>query len=219
MTKAKKSGKVSAAQADHVRRMADQKGIGGKIFQDRFIDDGLCAIALDTARQKGARLKRIPPIVAPTGWGGRIHFVEVEVDESQPWPEAVMGAGPNTLSGYDVHKVADHYPPTGRGKRKVKMVLVSLANGGNFAKAVAWAEQYDLRRTSPRQVFAIGKNKPELHKELSMDPMYVVASQECAFGGYRQVCDVWWNGSARVANLFWVDFVRYPLDWVAFLRE
>ena len=194
---------VTVAQGDRIRQMANQKGLNRNVFQDNFIDGGLCAIALDAAKS-GSRLKLIPPINVPNNWGGRIHVVEVEVDESRLWSDAVMAAGPNTPSYYNVHKVADHYPPTGKGRHKVKMVLVSLEGGGDFAKAVAWAEQYDLKRTTPRQVFAIGKNFPKLHQELGMDPMYVVASKECTFEGDQRVCDVWWFGSGRKACLPWV---------------
>ena len=210
---------VTTAQVEHVKKMARAKGVSKDLFQDNFIDGGLCAVAIDAAKS-GSRLKVIPPIVAPDGWGGRTHFVEVEVDENQPWSDAVNAAGPNTPDNYDIHKVGDLYLSTDKGRRrKVKMVLVNLANGGDFVKAVAWANQFDLKRTSPRQVFAIGKKFPELHQELGMDPMYVVASEECTFGGYRRVCSVWWGGSDREADLDWVGGVRYSDGWVAFLCE
>ena len=170
-------------------------------------------------KQEGSRLKILPAIAEPD-WGGRIHYITVTVHQDQLWPDAVMQVvGPDTSNVSDVCKVGHLYLPTGVGKKMAKMVLVSLAGGGDFAKAVAWAEKFDLKRTNPRQVFAIGEKMPELHKEIGMDPMYVIASEECFFEGCQQICDVWWYGSKRRASLDWVSLARGSRDWVAFLCE
>jgi len=38
------------------------------------------------------------------------------------------------------------------------------------------------------------------------------------FEGNQQVCNVWWNGAKRKANLNWTDNVGNPSDWFAFVR-
>jgi len=68
-------------------------------------------------------------------------------------------------------------------------------------------------------VFAIGEHNPWLHHELVVDPVYVVATEECAFEGYRNACRVWWRRSQRKCGLYWVEVCGYSSDWFAFLRE
>lgn len=169
--------------------------------------------------KQGGRIKLISPIASPIDWGGRIHFLTETVQLDQEWLEAIKEAGPSTSDNHNVHKVGNLHFPTGKGKKKVKMVLVNLANRGDFQKALAWAEQYGLKRTSPRHIFSIGKNKPNLHKKLSMNPMHVASSEECFFGGIQQVCYLWWGGPDRWAGLHWASCVGGSDGWVAFLCD
>lgn len=207
---------VTHKQGLGIAVMANQMGVSHDQFQEGT--RAIIPTAFRAMKQTGARLKLIPPI-APPSWGGRVYEVKVPVILGQPWQEAVNEAGPDTPYGYNVWKVGKLYPPTGTGIKEADVVLVSLTGGGDFAKAVAWAEQYDLKRTPPRHVFAIGRHKPNLHRELRMNPMYVVATQECSFEGYQRVCDVWFDGAEREADLRWVDDVSGFLVWVAFSRE
>jgi hypothetical protein len=152
--------------------------------------------------------------------GGRVHVLTIPVSLDKPWNAAVQAAGPSTPGEYDIWKVGDLYlpgPPTGRGAVQTKMVLVNFGStGGNLAKAIAWAEQYGLKKTNPRQVFAIGEHKPQLNRELGANSMYAVATEECFFEGNRQVCNVWWNDAKRKANLNWTDNVGNANDWFVF---
>ena len=178
--------------------------------------EGLTRENLDQAL--AALGKKDGDIIAPPG--GRIHVLRVPVILDQPWQEAVRAAGPSTPDNCDVWGVGDLYPPIGIGIKDVKIVLVNFGpNGGNLAKAIAWAKQYNLKRTNPRQVFAIGEHEPQLYKKLEMDSMYMVATKECSFGGRQQVCSVWWLGAGRRAGLDWTGLVGCPGDWFAFVRE
>lgn len=152
--------------------------------------------------------------------GGRVHIVHIPVLLGCDWQEAINAAGPNTPSGYNVWKVGDLYPPKSGMLKDVEIVLMNFGpNGGDWDRAIAWANEYKLKRTDPRHVFAIGERNPCLHKELGLDYMYVVATEECTFGGKQNVCDVWWYGSERECNLDWVEDYGRSSDWFAFLRE
>ena len=158
-------------------------------------------------------------IVPPTG--GRICNVRVPVILDRNLQEAVTVAGPNTPENYNVRKVGNFYLPTGTGRVWADMTLINFGpgGGGSLEKAIAWARPYNLKLTTPRQVFAIGEYRPKLNAELEMNPMYVVATTECNFGGNRRVCDVWFDGVEREASLRWVGGVGGSRGWFAFIRE
>lgn len=152
--------------------------------------------------------------------GCRIHTLRVPVIFGQSWPEAVEEAGPHTPDNYDVWKVGNQYPPTGEGVKEAEIVLLNYSRGGgSLDKAVAWATENRLKRTTPRHVFAIGKNKSRLHYELGINPMYVVATEECSFEGDQHACFVWWLVALRGASLGWVGNYGRSDGWFAFLRE
>ncbi len=154
--------------------------------------------------------------------GGRVHVLTVPVILDRLLHRAVIVAGPNTQDSYNnVWKVGKHYPPIGIGTAQTKIILVNFGTqGGSLAKAITWAEQYDLKLTDPRLVFAIGEHSPRLDKELKMDIMqHVVSTRECSFEGHQQVCVVWWFGKGRGADLRRTDKMGSPDDWFAFTRE
>lgn len=152
--------------------------------------------------------------------GGRVHIVRIPVLLDRDWQEAINAAGPDTPDIYDVSKVGDQYPPKSGTIKEVEIVLMNFGpNGGDWHRAIAWANEYKLKRTDPRHVFAIGERNPHLHKELGSDYMYVVATGECAFGGGQRACRVWWDGSRRECLLYWVKYCGSSADWFAFLRE
>jgi hypothetical protein len=208
---------VTSAQTDELRRMAKAKGVGCEVFQDHALDNGNVGVLLEAARL-GRKLSLYPELVAPEG--GRIHIVTVPVSSGRPWDEAVKSAGPNTPSDYNVWKVADQYPPTAGEVVNEENILVNFGpSGGSWNRAIAWAQTFGLKQTNPRRVFAIGEHKPNLHRELGMDPMYVVATQDCSFVGFRLACGVWWDGAERKADLNWVKDFDNANDWFAFRRE
>lgn len=208
---------VTVAQAMEVRSMALAKGISRKCFQ-RGLTDGTFATALEVVKE-GRRIMLAPNFEPPPG--GRIYILRVPVVLDRDWHDAINAAGPNTPDNYDVRKVGDLYLPTGTGVVEKEAVLLNFGlNGGSWDRAIAWARQYPvLKKTDPRLVFAICEYHPLLHRELNVNPMFVVATQECSFEGNRQACNVWSNGVRREAYLRWVNNCGSAYDWFAFSRE
>lgn len=164
----------------------------------------------------GMSLEIVPPV------GGRIYSVRVPIVLDREWQEAITAAGPNTSDNYNVRKVGDLYRPTGTGRAWADMTLMNFGPSGggrSLEKAIEWAKSYGLKLTVPRQIFAIGEYRPKLDAELEMNPMYIVATTECSFGGNRQVCRVWFVGAERGADLGWVGGVAGSGVWFAFVRE
>lgn len=201
---------VTSNQTDSVRSMANAKGVTRDQFQ-KASDDGRIARFLDSLKTGTAGI--MPP------QEGRIHAVRVKVKLDRPWQEALSAAGPNTPDNYNVRKVGDQYPPTGNKEVEEELVMVNYPKGDGYDKALAWAQTQGLENTVPREVFAIGEQHPTLHVELGLDPMYVVATTECSFGGDRRACYVWWDGSARKADLRWVGGFVSAFDWFVFRKS
>ena len=128
-------------------------------------------------------------------------------------------AGPNTPDNYNVRTVADLYPPTGTEEIEEDLIMINYPRGdGNWDKALAWAQGAGLKNTVPREVFAIGKQHPKLHEQLGVNPMYAVATTECAFGGDRRACCVWWNDAEREARLYWLSLFDDAFDGFVFRK-
>ena len=200
-------GKEFTRKARKVERMLQNKG-------GSLVDPILAIGKVDEIIGSATAAEFVPPP------GGRIHIVRVPVRLDREWQEAVNAAGPDTPDSYNVRKVGDQYPPAGNETVDAEVILMNFGpNGGSWDKAIAWAKQYPLKRTNPRHTFAVGEYKPQLHRELNMDPMYVVATEECTFVGYRDACLVWWGGSGRGASLRWVEGCEDSRAWFAFLRE
>lgn len=209
---------LTPGQRELINKMAADKGIYDDWFQRHGVDNGNAAIFLEAVRL-GKRITFAPEFGPPPG--GRIHVLpRVPVVLDRDWQEAVNAAGPQTPDNYNVRKVGDLYLPTGTGVVEKEIILLNFGpQGGDWDRAIAWAKQFGLKRTAPRLVFAIGKHKPELHRELEMNPMYVVATHECTFEGYQQACDVWWGGHGPRACLSWVGYCGASDGWFAFSRE
>lgn len=200
---------VTTSQTDAICKMANEKKVGRERFQ-KALDDGSMSRFLDSFKTD---VSIVPPKRA------RIHVLRVKVTLDQSWQEAVNAAGPNTPSDYNVRKVGDLYLPSGIGEEEQEHILLNYPNGGgNWNKALAWADEKRLKRTVPREVFAIGKQYPTLHEELGQNPMYLAATTECTFEGVRQASCVWWCGSKRLAGLDWVERFGRTLAWFAFRR-
>lgn len=136
--------------------------------------------------------KNEAPAIVPPEWG-RIHILQLQVP---------VATGDST-----------------KEERK-EVILLNLGNGGDFKKAIAWGEHNNLKRTTQQYVLAIGRQKPRLHRELGMDPMYVVTSEEYTFGGRPpRVFHVWWRGKECAESIHWIGLARDPYGWVAFLRD
>lgn len=152
--------------------------------------------------------------------GGRLHIVCVPVNPARQWQEAVIAAGPNTPSDYNVWKVGGQYSSIAAEVQDDEIILLNFGpNNGSWDRAIAWAEQNKLVRTAPRQVFALGEHCPTLHHELGMNPICVVATTECTFKGRRRACNVWWDDAKRWVNLSGVSHCGGAGDWFAFVRK
>lgn len=93
------------------------------------------------------------------------------------------------------------------------MVLLNYPKGdGNWDKGIAWGKEAKLNAANPREVFAIGEQKPDLHTNLKINPMYVVAPD--SYNSYA--CCVLWDGYDRGAGLFWLSHFDDAYDWFAF---
>lgn len=192
------------------RKIANEKQVGRARFQ-QALDDGSFGRFLDSLKVE------LTDIEAPKG--ARVHILEVEVKQDREWQAAVNAAGPNTPNDYNVRKVGDQYAPVGKGKVKEKLILLNFPNGdGNWDKAIAWAETKGLKRTHPREAFAIGEQHPRLPEQLGQNPMYAVATTDCSFEGRRDACYVWWRASKRRASLDWVEGFGLTSDWFVFRK-
>lgn len=207
---------VTDEQLGNPGKMAEEKGVDWQSFE-AGLDNGTLATVL-RAMKLGKRIRIVPEIEPPAG--GQICTLRIPVVIDRRWQEAVNAAGPHAPDNYNVRKVGDFYLPTGLGLVVSEIILMNFGPaGGNWKRAINWAEQYLLKRTDPRRVFAIGEHKPNLHRELGIDPMYVVATEECSFQGDEQACFVCWYGDARGAGLGGVWEVGGPRGWFAFDSE
>ncbi len=206
---------VTSNQTDAVRDMANAKGVTRAEFQAAQ-DDGRIARFLNSL--KGcANSTDLTGLTPPPG--ARLHIVRIHFKPDYEWQEAVNAAGPNTPSDYNVRKVGDQYPPAGTEEIEEDLILLNFPNGDGFDAALAWAASKQLEKTVPREVFAIGEQHPKLHEVLGQNPMYVAATKECTFGGFRHACCVWWYGSGREARLPWVKRFAYSRAWFAFRKS
>lgn len=210
---AAKRADMTVKQALDFRRMAIAKGVS----RDQIQRGGnVLSTALD-ALKRGVRIELIPLIKSPS-WGSRIYSIDnVPVRLDQEWQSAIHEAGSNTPSDNVVRQIGHLYPPVGTGVVKANFVLVNL-NGEHYQDALVWAKQYGLYLASPRHIFSLAKNHPNLNLELDRDPCYIVAPQEVSFRGDARVCCVWFSGRGREASADWVSGVGGCSDWVAFLR-
>lgn len=177
---------------------------------DKAIADGTFKLAI-TAAKTG---RRIGYILEPPA-GGRVHIVRATVQLDREWQEAINAGCPQTPAEYNVRKVGNLYLPTGKGVVEREYFLLNNNRSG-FDAALKWAEQYKLNVTDPREIFAVAEYKPELHRELGMSPMYLVATKECQYMGHRQACYAWWHDAKRKAYLCWVEDFNFAYDWFAF---
>lgn len=206
---------VTDNQGLHLAKLGRQKKVTQKQFQQALpkLREVLDAIR-DGLPINVGRLLTPPP-------GGRIHTVKVAVDYGEDWQEAVNTAGPNTPGTYNIRKVGDFYPGRkGRGRREKELILVNFGSAGtSWDEALRWGQSMGLVKTEPREVFAVGKTFHTLHRELGINPMYVVSTEDCVFDGARQACYVWWYDSVREAYLSRLPGFGGAHGWFAFARK
>jgi len=211
---------MTLAQGGALAGIGIDKKVSRQAFES-FLQDGRAPLMMD-AMARGtfptgylALAVAIGAIQPPEG--GRLHVLSTPVQHDRPWQEALEAAGPQTPSDYVVRQVGDQYEPTSTGTTEEEVLLVQ--GYGSFDDGIAWAEQYDLDRTKPRRIFAAAERHPNLHRVLGMNPMYIVATQECTFKGERDVCSVWFKDGKRESYLYWVFDVGSGGDWLGFARK
>ena len=201
---------VTVSQAECLRKIANEKQVGRDRFQ-QAIDDGSFGHFLDSLKLESGGIA--PPE------GARVHVLRVKVDQSREWQDAVSAAGPDTPDSYNVRKVGGQYPSVGGEVIEEELILLNFPKGdGNWDKANVWAGAHGLKRTNPREVFAVGEQHPKLHEQLEQNPMYVVATTDCSFEGNRDACYVWWNDSMREAGLDWIEVFDFSYAGFAFRK-
>ena len=217
---------VTVGQAEGLRKVANDKKVGRALFQ-QALDNGSVARFLDSLKadeqMEYAPLsdKRIAELTKlATAVGARIHVLRrVRVQQDRDWQESINLAGPNTPMNYNVRKpeVSAQYQPVSKKTVEKDIVLLNYPKGdGYWDKATVWGQGASLKSTNPREVNAVGEQYPTLHNTLGQNPMYVVAPMECSFGGHRNACYVWWDGSGRGAGLSWVSCFDDAGAWFAF---
>lgn len=217
---------VTNGQGDCLVKMANEKGVGRVLFQQalddpekfaRFLDQLKADEATEYVPMSDARIAELTELAAKQG--ARIHILRrVKVKQDRDWQEAINLAGPNTPMDYNVRKpeVSAQYQPVSSKVVEKDIVLLNYPNGDGWDKALAWGDEAKLKRTVPRETFAIGEQHPTLHNTLGQNPMYVAATTKCTFGGFPGACCVWWGGSRRKADLLWVSYFDYSYDWFSF---
>ena len=205
---------MTQPQSLQLRKVAVDKGFTAELTQKKL--QPLWPQLLD------ALMKDVPitigiPLVPPPG--GRIITFKAKVNLDQEWQSAVNDAEPNTPASYNVRKVGDLYPTTGVGVVEEEFIALNYPNGdGSWDRALAWAQMFNLSRTVPREVFGVGASHPNFNREHGLNPCYIVATTECAFGGGRQACCVWWSGADRGASLRWVEGFGGRGGWFLFRK-
>ncbi len=148
--------------------------------------------------------------------GARLSAVWIRFQQDRDWQEALNVGAPDTLRNNKVRYIGYLYPSTGTDEIEADLIILNFPNGGSFDKALAWATSNQLEVTAAREVFAISSLHPCLNMQLQQSLMYVVATKECVFGGYRHTCSVWWIGPKLKAEF---DPVIGSVDshaWFAF---
>lgn len=186
---------VTVSQMEDVRKMANEKGIGKQQFQIA-IRNGAVSHFLNGL--KSDDMKILPPR------GGRIHQLSVAVKLDQSWESSVNEAGPYCESDNEIWKLGDEFPPEGKGLATIHLMLLNYPRGSGFMEqASEWAEKNHLYVTKPREVFAVGKQHPNLNKVLNCREMILKSTSgiHVATTGFDWWCCVQWEGLRRGATL------------------
>lgn len=153
--------------------------------------------------------------------GARIHVLRcVPIKQDCEWQQAVSLGAPNTPNYYNIWKpeVSSQYRPVSDGMVERDIVLLNypINDDGYWSNILAWGKEVALKRTNPREVFAVGKQHPVLHREIDQVPMCVVALTEHVLRNGRYVCFVSWDDLGREAYTNLISELRHPYVWSAF---
>lgn len=152
--------------------------------------------------------------------GAHIKEISVAIDHSLPWKEAIMQAGPDTESDYDVLKVSNLYPAEQKVSETKELVFLNFKNGnGSYEKAAAWGKENGLTPSTPQDIFEFAIKNPDLEIFFGKSRGYIVETTGCMFDGDAQACHVYWNDANRKAYLYWQAYFGYAYAWFAFCKS
>lgn len=147
---------------------------------------------------------------------------QVPVNYDLDWNEAVSQAGPNTGADWDVRKVGHLYVAKRHGLVLTDITLVNFGEDVESEQVLEFGREYwpwRVRVMDPRECFALGAYRPNLHQELGLEAMAAVSLEKCDFRGEPRVPGVWWRGAGRGADLRWFVGGWRPHCWFGFVRE
>lgn len=144
--------------------------------------------------------------------------LKATVRQDRPYIEALEAGGPDTPSRYSARKVGDLYQPVSDQEEEVEFVLRNFPkDGGSWDKALAWAKSNGYKITNPREAFAVTEQH-DLRKLLDRNWLYLVATTECSFEGYRRAVYVRVSESGRDAGLAELGRFGFDFDWFLFRK-
>jgi hypothetical protein len=204
----KKSEYPTHAQAADLRETLIELGITKKMWQEDFRDSGEFTTFLKERRDQ--ILSERENILT--------FDLTATVQQNRDYIEAMEAAGPDTSSCNNARKVGDLYLPVSQETEEVNFILRHFPKGGgSWDKALAWAKANGYKLTNPREVFAVIEQH-DLKKLLDRNWLYLAATTECNFVGYRQAVCVDVLGSGRGADLCWLEDFREGPDWFLFRK-
>jgi hypothetical protein len=123
--------------------------------------------------------------------GAQIHFLSVTYNPGCKWIEALDGTDKTKQNYTELLKVEDQFPPGEPKNINETIVLIRYFRCGSLHVARTWAEPHGLQKTTPREVFAVGKQYPRLNADLGQELTCVVATKVFKFQGYSGACFCW----------------------------
>ncbi|TSC81790.1 MAG: hypothetical protein G01um101420_794 [Parcubacteria group bacterium Gr01-1014_20] len=145
----------------------------------------------------------IAGITSPAG--GVVLSIPIWVNESSPWDRALKECHtPLHTRAYLgeswIWKVGDHYKPEPLSSFKV-ITLVNFGSDLNSSDVLGWAYQQNLRPTTPRTCFAIGREYSSLADDLYLKRMIIVTLTPCPLENTIRVPGLWLETRSKGARL------------------
>lgn len=184
---------ITNFQLKQIRVIANAKGITKKEFQFG-IDSGFFDSVFSELKEKFVIGGLLPPK------DGRIYFLsDILVREDEKWTKAISEGGPDTPKRDPIWQIGHLYPPSGSGDVKKDFIFVCHSRW-HLENFLAWGEKNKLRRTTARDVFAIGRERPHLNRELQMNPMRIYATDPQNFKDSSILPLISWQGTLLKAG-------------------
>ena len=107
------------------------------------------------------------------------------------WTEALSGTDETKQNYPEVLKIGSQFPSSEQKNISETIALIRYFRLGAMYVACDWARPHGLQKTTPREVFAIGKQYPKIYADLEQELTCVVATKKCKFQGYDGACYCW----------------------------